>query len=153
MRVQATKEGFYNQHICVVGEVFDLIDNDDGSPPLKMERTYEMGKDGKPTGEYTEEVWMDREGNVRHRDYAPDSEEIKGKGAFRGESYNLGWMVQVPDETPLGIYEPDVRFDMSGSRAPVPIQRVIKPSNEPANMPRVTPMKGQVNRQRRASPA
>ena len=151
MRVQATRQGQYNQYLVEPGEVFDLLDNPDGSVPLKMVRTYGKTEDGKiDFDNYTEEVWTDAEGNPRHRDFAPDFEELKGKGAFRGEAYAPGWMVQVPDDTPLGIYEPGTRFDLNRGQA-VPIQRVIKPSNEPMNMPSVAPMRGRVDRTRRAA--
>lgn len=150
MRVQATKQGFYNQHLCDPGEVFDLLDDENGEMPIRMVRTYELDGAGKPTGEYTEVPYMDKDGNVVHRDFAPDFEELKGRGAFRGETFTPGWMVQVPDETECGIYEPDVRFSMAGRELPKPVQRIIKPANEPANMPRSTPMRGKVDRTRRA---
>ena len=151
MRVQATKQGFYDQVLREPGEVFDLLDNDDGTMPIRMSRTYEM-KDGKPTGEYSEEPYLDKSGNVMHRDFAPDFEEVAGRGAFRGETFTPGWMVEVPETTQLGIYEADVRFSMTGKDVPKPIARIIKPANEPANMPRMTPMKGKAERTRRAHP-
>lgn len=153
MRVLATRQGFYNQHLCEPGEVFDLLDNPDGSMPIRMLREYELDKHGKPTGEYTETPYLDKEGNVMHRDFAPDMEELPGKGLFRGESYAPGWMVQVPDETECGIYEPDVRFREDGTPdTKRPIQRIIKAANEPTNLPHITPMRGKVDRTRRARP-
>jgi hypothetical protein len=152
MRVQATKQGFYDQVLREPGEVFDLSDDANGEMPLRMDRVYELdAKTGKPTGEFTETVYLDKEGNPMHADFAPDHEEITGKGAFRGETFTPGWMISVPEETEVGIYEPDVRFSAQGREVPKPVQRIIKASNEPANMPRMTPMKGKAQRQRRSA--
>ena len=96
MKVQATRQGFYDQVLRDPGEVFELIDEPDGTPPLRMIRT-EILKDGKPTGDYTESVYMDAEGNVMHRDFAPDHEELTGRGVFKGDTFSPGWMRQVPD--------------------------------------------------------
>jgi hypothetical protein len=132
------------------GGVFDLSDDANGEMPLRMTRTHELDKDGKLTGEFTEVVYLDGEGNPMHADFAPDHEELIGRGAFRGETFSPGWMISVPEGTELGIYEPDVRFSAQGREVPKPIQRIIKASNEPANMPRMTPMKGKAQRQRRS---
>lgn len=142
MKVQATKQGFYDNCLREEGEVFALVDNADGSMPLRMVRTYELDKNQKPTGEFTEEVYLDKDGNVMHADFAPDHEEVTGRGAFRGETFSPGWMVQVPDETQIGIYPPEQKFNSVGREVPVPINRIIKPSNEPLNAPRATPMRG-----------
>lgn len=142
MKVQATKQGFYDQCLRDPGEVFELIDEVDGTMPIKMNREYELDKNGKPTGEYTETVFLDAEGNVRHRDFAPDFDQVVGRGHFRGETFAPGWMVQVPDDTVIGIYDPEVKFDLEGKQKAMPIQRIIKPSDEPLNSPRATPMRG-----------
>ena len=150
MKVQATRQGFYDQVLRDPGEVFELIDEIDGTPPLRMIRT-ETLKDGKPTGDYTETVYMDSEGNVMHRDFAPDHEELTGRGVFKGDTFSPGWMRQVPDDTPIGLYEPETRFAMDGKQLPQPITRIIKPGSEPLNAPRATPMRGKASdRQRRA---
>src|ERR1700722_926854 len=147
IRVQATQTGFYNQYLHEAGEVFDLIDNDDGTMPLRMIQTPILGEDKKPIpGEFTEEVWLHKEGNPMHRDFAPAEEEVKGRGQFfKGETFRHGWMRRVPDDTPLGIYPYDI---MAAPNAPV--QRVVRPSTEPHNAPRSTPIKGKVSRQIRA---
>jgi hypothetical protein len=152
MRVQATKQGFYDQCLREPGEVFDLVDEPDGSMPIRMNREYEMdAKTGKPTGEYTETPYLDKDGNVMHRDFAPDAEQITGRGHFRGETFAPGWMVQVPDETLVGIYPPETTFQSTGRETAKPIQRIIKPSDEPMNAPRATPMRGnKTERVRRA---
>jgi hypothetical protein len=114
--------------------------------PLRMIQTPILDKKGEPTGEYTEDVWLDKEGNPMHRDFAPVDEEITGKGKFfKGETFRHGWMRQVPDDTPLGIYPYEIMAQPNA-----PIQRVVRPSNEPVNAPRATPIKGKVNRQARA---
>jgi hypothetical protein len=151
MRVQAVRLGQYDQVLREVGEVFDLIDNEDGSMPLRMKRIPILDDKGKDTGEFTEEVYLDREGNALHRDFAPADEELTGKGAFKGETFAPGWMVEVPQTTVCGIYEPNQRFSMKGHDEPVPIQRVIKASNQPANLPPMTPMRGKNERQRRSA--
>ena len=145
MKVQATKQGFYDNVLREAGEVFQLFNDENGEMPLRMVRTYEIGKDGKHTGEYTEEVYMDKDGNPMHADFAPNEDEISGRGAFRGETFSPGWMVQVPEETEIGIYPPEQKFNAQGREAPRPIARIIKPSNEPANMPQMTKMRGKVS--------
>ena len=151
MKVQATKQGFYDQVLREPGEVFELVNDASGEMPIRMKREYEIGKDGKPTGEYTEEPDLDADGSAVHADFAPDFEEVKGRGAFRGETYTPGWMIQVPDDTEVGIYPPETRFSMKGKEQPRPIQRIVRPDNEPANMPRVTPSKGKVRREHRSA--
>jgi hypothetical protein len=142
MKVQATKQGFYDNVLREPGEVFELFNDANGEMPLKMDRTYEKDKDGKMTGEYTEEVHLGKDGNPVHADYAPDGEELRGRGAFRGETFTPGWMVQVPDDTEIGIYPPEQKFSAAGKEAPRPISRIIKPANEPANLAQMTPMRG-----------
>lgn len=146
MRVQATKEGFYNQFIHVVGEVFDLLnDPETGTMPLRMIREYEKDDKGALTGEWTEtKPYLDKEGNPMHRDFAPDEEAVRGTGAFRGESFSPGWMRRVPDETPLGIYDHAILPDLPKA---APMQRVILPSDQAINSPRATPIRGVVDRQ------
>ena len=146
MRVQATKEGFYNQFIHVVGEVFDLLDDPKtGRMPLRMIREYLKDDKGVLTGEFIDEKpYLDKEGNPMHADYAPDEEVVRGTGAFRGESFSPGWMRQVPDDTPLGIY--DYAIVPNAARA-APMQRIIQPSDQPSNSPRATPIRGVVDRQ------
>lgn len=145
MRVQATKQGFYDNVLREPGEVFDLLDDVNGEMPLKMTRTYEKDKEGKITGEYTEEVYLAKDGNPVHADFAPDGQEVGGRGTFRGETFTPGWMVQVPDDTLVGIYEPGTKFAMSGKDVPQPIARIIKSGNEPANLARMTPMRGKLS--------
>lgn len=141
MKVQATKQGFYDNCLREPGEVFELLNDEKGEMPIRMVRTYEM-KDGKPTGEYSEVPYMDKDGNVMHADFAPDHEEVTGRGSFRGETFTPGWMVEVPEETQVGLYDADTTFTSVGREKAMPIKRIIKPSDEPVNAPRATPMRG-----------
>jgi hypothetical protein len=54
-------------------------------------------------------------------------------------------MVEVPEDTAVGIYDADTRFTAVGREKPMPIKRIIKPSDEPVNAPRATPMRGDKN--------
>ena len=156
MRVQATKQGFYNQFLHEPGEVFDLLDNDDGTMPLKMKQKKvedvfppSHPQAGKPTfhWEDTDEPELTEEGEPIHRDFAPDDSEARGVAhGFQGETFRHGWMRRVPDETPLGIYPPDVVFGDRGREQRAPISRIVKPSDQPVNAPRSTPIRGKVDR-------
>lgn len=149
MKVQATKQGYYDQCLREPGEVFELVNELDGTMPIRMVRTYEM-KDGKPTGEWSEVPYIDKDGNVMHRDFAPDHEEVTGRGSFRGETFAPGWMMEVSEDTEVGIYDPETRFNAVGREIAQPVQRIIKPSDQPVNAPRATPMRGKASdRQRR----
>ena len=149
MRVQATKQGFYDQVLREIGEVFDLLDEEDGSMPIRMKRIYAKDKEGKDLlDEWTEEPWLDANGNAVHRDFAPDTEQMEGKGAFRGERYAPGWMVEVPETVEIGIYDRSMQSKTPEGRAP--IQRIIRPSDEPLNAPRATQSRGKIQRQHRA---
>lgn len=142
MRVQATKLGFYNNYLHEIGEVFDLLMNDDGSMPLRMARVDVLGPDGKPTGETVEEVYLDPNGNPVHRDFSPHDMEWKGRGHFKGEVFHEGWMRIVPDDTPLGIW-PDREF---GIAPKAPIQRVMRAEGTPLNVASSAPVRGKIDR-------
>ena len=145
MRVQAVRQGFYNQYLHEIGEVFDLLNEPDGTMPLRMVQIPIL-KDGKETGEFEEEVYLDGEGNPMHRDFSPHDMELKGRGQyFKGETFREGWMRQVPDDTPLGIYPYEIVPGLQNA----PVQRVVRKSDEPVNAPRATPIRGPVNRQMR----
>jgi hypothetical protein len=156
MRVQATKQGFYNQYLHEIGEVFDLLMNDDGTMPLKMIQKKvddvfppSHPQAGKPTfhWEDTDEPELDGEGNPIHRDFAPDGEESIGVGhGFKGDIFRHGWMRRVPDDTPLGIYPPEVSFGNRGQEQRAPIARIVKPSDQPVNAPRAAPIRGKPDR-------
>lgn len=140
--VQATKQGFYNQYLHEIGEVFELVADDNGEIPLKMVKV-EVLRDGKPTGEFTEEVFLDTDGEPVHALYSPHDEEWKGIGNFKGETLREGWMRRVPDDTPLGLYPPEVVF---GVEARAPVQRIIKPVGTALNAPPSAPIRGKVDR-------
>jgi len=146
MRVQATKTGFYNQYLHEAGEVFDLLDNEDGTVPLKMQQVPVMDTAGKPTGEFNEELVLIN-GEPVHRDFAPDGEELVGLGTYKGERFQPGWMRQVPDDTPLGIYPADHKIGMPAS---APIQRTVNKTGV-INAPRATPTRGTIDRTARAA--
>jgi hypothetical protein len=146
MRVQATRPGFYNQFEHVVGEVFDLLDNPDGTMPIRTRPVAVLDKEGKPTGEFDQEPWLDEDGNAVHRDFAEDGELVEGRGNFKGERFSYGWMRKVPEDTPLGIYEHAIETGVQQAR---PVGRIVRPSNEPINAPISTPIRGTVDRTRR----
>ena len=150
MRVQATKCGFYDQVMRETGEVFDLIDEADGTMPIRMKRIFAKDKEGKDLlDEWTEEPWLDADGNAVHRDFAPDTEQLEGKGSFRGERYTPGWMVEVPESVEIGIYDRSMQAKVQEGRAP--IARIIRPSDEPLNAPRATPSRGNIKRQHKVA--
>jgi hypothetical protein len=142
MKVQATKQGHYDQCLREEHEVFELIDNEDGTMPLRMKQIPVLDKDGKAIPyEFTEEVWLDADGNAVHRDFAEDGETISGKGGFRGENFNCGWMRRVPDDTECGLYDEPIRaLRVNANARPVP--RTIKASDSPVNAPRAAPFRG-----------
>jgi hypothetical protein len=156
VRVQATKQGFYNQFLHEAGEVFDLLDNEDGTMPLRMKQKKvddvfppSHPQAGKPTfhWEDTEEPELDAEGNPLHRDFAPDGPEYIGTThGFKGDVFRFGWMRVVPDDTQLGIYPPEITFGTRGQEQRSPIARVVRPSNEPVNAPRSAPIRGKIDR-------
>jgi len=133
--------------------VFDLLNGPDGQMPIRMHPAIEL-KDakGEPTGDWSEpEPWFDRDGNPVHADFAPDGEVINVKrGPFRGERFSGGWMREVPKTTPLGIYPLGTEFGDAGEQKAVPIQRIIRSADEPANLPRMTMPRGPINRVHRA---
>src|SRR5208283_5751585 len=105
MRVQATREGFYDNVLRPVGEVFDLLNDPDGKMPIRMHPAKPIkDKDGEIIDWEEPVPWLDKDGNAVHGHFAPDGEEVRGRGRFAGERFSSGWMVQVPDDTELGIY-------------------------------------------------
>jgi hypothetical protein len=131
--------------------VFDLLNNEDGTMPIRMKRTDVLDEKGKPTGEYNEEFWPDRDGNAVHRDFAPDDFEVAGRGEFRGQLFSPGWMRQVPDDTPIGIYPEDTVFGEAGIEKKAPMSRQIRPQNIPANSPAAAPIRGKTSERVRRS--
>jgi hypothetical protein len=152
MRVQATKDGFYDNVLRPAGEVFDLNDGPDGEMPIRMKPRKpirEPSQPGQPLGaiiDYEpEEPWLDKDGNAVHADFAEDGEMTRGKGAFAGEMFSPGWMVEVPETVDCGIYPAGTRFASRDEPSrPVPIQRIIKPDGTPQNMPAISPSKGKI---------
>ncbi len=155
-RVQATSEGQYNQYLHVVGEVFDLMMNADGTMPLKMKQKkvpdfYPSShpQAGKETFhlEDSDEPELDEDGEPIHRDFASDGVEARGTAlGFAGDTFRHGWMRRVPDDTPLGIYPADQLFTRQGQERKAPISRVVLPSNHPTNAPRSAPIMGEIDR-------
>lgn len=158
MKVQAVRTnqqspfaGIYDNIPRMPGEVFELLNDPDGKMPLRMRRVYAKGKRFNPqtgleekyyTGEYEEEVFLDKDGNPMHRDFAPWDETQMGAGKeFGGEIFNLGWMRAVPDDTAVGIYPEE---QIIGERA-APIQR-LSGTPRPTNAPQSAPIRGSTNR-------
>lgn len=156
MKVQAVRTqeyspfaGIYDNIPRVPGEVFELITPADGKMPLRMKRTYKKAKrlnngieESYFTSEYDEEVFLDKEGNPMHADYAPHDETTQGQGnAFGGETFRTGWMRVVPEETPVGLYPEN---EVIGERA-APVQR-LSGTPRPQNAPQATPSRGTMER-------
>lgn len=157
MKVQAVRTqeyspfaGIYDNIPREPGEVFELLMNNDGTMPLRMIRTPIKEKRKLPdgsievfdTGEVDEQVWLDKEGNPMHRDYAPHTEVVHGKGkAFGGEVFRVGWMRIVPDNTPVGRYP---EGEIIGERA-APMQR-LSGTPRAQNAPQATPSQGTMER-------
>jgi hypothetical protein len=163
-KVQATKEGFYNQYVHVVGEVFELLMNEDGTMPLKMKQVKVSDvfptshpQAGKDTFHWddSDEPELDAEGNPIHRDFAPDGEELKATApGFKGDIFSPGWMRRVPDHIACGIYPADQLFSVMGKEERrAPISRVVLDSSQPVNAPRATQIVGKIDRTRRQLPA
>lgn len=158
MKVQAVRTqeyspfaGIYDNIPRVPGEVFELINLPDGKMPLRMKRTYKQAERFNPqtglkemvhTGEYDEEVFLDADDNPMHADYAPHEETTVGQGnAFGGEIFRNGWMRQVPEETPVGLYPEN---EVIGERA-APVQR-LSGAPRTQNAPQATPSRGTMER-------
>lgn len=142
-KVQATKQGFADQYLHEIGEVFELVMNEDGTMPLKMVNVPVLDATGKPTNEFTEEVFLDENGEPVHAHYSPHDDEWKGIGIFKGETFREGWMRRVPDETPCGLYPADVEF---GVAAKAPIQRIIRPAGTALHAPMAAQPRGKIDR-------
>lgn len=105
-RVVATQLGQYNQLIREPGEVFELLCYADGSYPTAYTYTPKKDTKGKVIDEeYDEHVVKDKEGIPVHQDFAEDLgvKPIK-RGPKKGEVHHFGWMLRVPDATPIGRY-------------------------------------------------
>lgn len=156
MKVQAVRTqesspfaGIYDNIPRVPGEVFELLNSPDGTMPLRMKRTYRQAKrlvngieESYYTSKYDEEVFLDAHGNPMHADFAPHDEVTVGEGnAFGGETFRAGWMRQVPDDTPCGIYPEN---EIIGERA-APIQR-LSGAPRTTNAPASAPIRGSTER-------
>lgn len=159
MKVQAVRTnnsspfaGIYDNIPRMPGEVFELLDNPDGTMPFRMKRVYLQEKRYNPetkqeetyyTGEFREdEVFLDKNGEPMHRDFAPWDETQVGQGkAFGGEIFNLGWMRRVPEDTPCGLYD---ETQVIGEKS-APVQRLSGKAG-PLNSPMAAPIKGSTER-------
>jgi len=102
MRVIATRAGHYCNVMINPGEVFDLVQNPDGTDPLKMVKTPILDGSGKPTGRFKTEKFVDAHGNTMHRDFAPAAEAyLIEDGPLSGETVELGWMEEVDESVPV----------------------------------------------------
>lgn len=158
MKVQAVKmnegspfAGIYDNIPRMPGEVFELLNGPDGKMPLRMRKTFIKGKrfnqntgleESYFTSDFKEEIWLDKDDNPMHADYAPHDEKQVGHGKeFGGEIFNLGWMRQVPDDTPVGLYPEN---HIIGAPA-APIQR-LSGASRPINAPQSAPIRGTTER-------
>lgn len=133
MRVQATQTGFYCNVYIETGNVFDLVQNADGSDPMREDWVPKLDAQGKDTGDGEYVTFKDpKTGKPVHRDYAPDSGDFMiRQGPRRGEVSRLGWMKQVADDTPItmDVEEFQHGFDVNTRkpRKPPRIERTPTP--------------------------
>lgn len=127
-KVIATQEGQHNQIFREVGEVFDLMTYPDGTYPPQIEYLPKKDKSGKVIeDEYDEKIiqtaTLDGKGKEpAHRDFAEDRGNIKIKrGPKKGEVMRFGWMLRVPDATPVGFWAVDEGGNVPDFRAGIPM--------------------------------
>ena len=146
MKVVATREGFYDNILRDPGEVFELLMNDDGSMPIAEQFIAKIDPaTGKPaadgSGDYI--TIVDKDGTAIHRDYAPDQGDVAIRfGPRRGDMMPMGWMLEVPEDTEVGIYPVGTRFGARSVHAPVQrktpqIERIHAPVKGSTNRPRM----------------
>lgn len=122
MKVRATQQGFYFNVLIEPGQVFELEKNPDGSDPVRMVKVPMKDSAGKVIPrKFKLEPWKDENGNTMHRDFAPSGDSISIDGdavdengkplAFAGETFEYGWMEQVPDSTPVDVEPPEFVYD------------------------------------------
>jgi hypothetical protein len=98
MRVRATMPGYYCNVFINAGEVFDLLQNPDGTDPVRQVRKK------KPDGKFEVVDFLDRDGNKVHRDFAEDTGQyLIEDGPMAGETAYLGWMEEVGEDVPCTI--------------------------------------------------
>lgn len=137
MRVLSTQAGFYCNVYIDAGHVFDLIQNADGTDPLREDWVPKLDAHGKDTGDGDYVLFKDpKTGQHVHRDYAPDSGDFMiRQGPKRGEVTRLGWMKIVSNDTPITIDVEEFQhgFDVNTRkpRKPPRIERVSQPAAPP----------------------
>jgi hypothetical protein len=139
-KVVATMQGFYDQGLRERGEVFELLDVGEGGeyPPQVRVVAHKDSLGRIIENEVDEETVTAGDGTPLHRDYAEDTGGVPIRsGPLKGEVFNAGWMLRVPDSTPAGFYPPEAierglfwldeaRWSMNGgnggerSKAPAP---------------------------------
>jgi hypothetical protein len=111
MRVVATQQGFYDQILREVGEVFELLKNKDGSDPQAFRRDQVLDEKGVPIPrKFVKVALFEDEAKKKplHRDYAEDMGNVLiEQGPLEGETFHNGWMKKVPDRVPCGLYPLD----------------------------------------------
>ena len=149
-KVVATREGFYDQILRPAFEVFELLQNEDGSWPW-LEVWVPKASAGEreildQEGDQVLVRYEDKDGNPVHTDFAPDTgDQLLKRGPMRGETMRFGWMRRVPDETPCGLYPPGTDFWPGEARVVTP-RRAAPGVGQPA------PIKGSVKRPRQEAP-
>lgn len=104
MRVRATMPGFYCNVYIDAGQVFDLLQNPDGTDPLKKVRKPKLDASGKETGKTELVLFKDEDGHTVHRDFAQDTGQyLIEEGPMAGDTVLLGWMEEVDESVPCTI--------------------------------------------------
>jgi len=139
-RVVATADGFYDQIYRSPGEVFDLLNNDDGTVPQATRYIPKIGTDGKeiPDAGTYEPLWLDEAaGEPLHRDFASDTGgQLQTSGPMKGEVVRYGWMKRVSLNVQVGIYPADYQFSEFGPAAPIPQRKGVEGTGRPHTMPK-----------------
>jgi hypothetical protein len=117
--VVATQQGYYDNILREPGEVFELLNDDNGFVPPATRYVPKLNADGKEiVGEGIEEA-IEVDGDIQHRDFAPDmGDQLITSGPKKGEIHRNGWMRRVPPSTPLGQYSPEHSFGDTPNPAP-----------------------------------
>jgi len=162
-KVVTTRPGVYDQILRGAEldrpmEVFELLPNDDGSYPEKVKYTPRKDAQGAlARDEYGDviqdaEVVIGSDGKPEHAVFAEDTGAMTiERGPLRGETFFLGWMRRVPDETPCGLYPAGTDFWL-GEEPPGEARPRAKKPAAPKQSLQAAPIRGSRSRPAREAP-